>query len=130
MQLCLCVPLYQDLKWQRGEVKVITTNLRDCLSSFSASRSSSAEDPRLGKLWMLQIQLLAPKRSRSDSDLSSASTYSNSQAHRFVHKQDIGAENSPEGYRPGELLACRNPQWGNRSVLHIRLFFMCSVKLQ
>jgi len=96
-----------DLKWQRGEVKVITSNLRDSLSSLSPSASTGLTDPRLGSLWILQVQLLPPKRSRSESELSNASSMSQ------------GALDMVEGYRPGELLACRNPLWGNRLALGV-----------
>jgi hypothetical protein len=123
----------KDLKWQRGEVKTITSNLRDCLSTPSPSSSSSssassatrggdgAVDPRLGSLWMLQVQLLPPKRARSESDLSTASNSTTSDLYTGGSSASASATGNGsgdvsmiEGYRPGELLVCRNQVWGNR----------------
>jgi len=154
LYLCLCCQQAnpKELKWQRGEVKMITANLRDSLSSLSPSGSGSLKvDPRLGSLWMLQVQLLPPKRARSDSELSTASNSSannttdpqqqtqqtyvaaeksrlsaaplresdNNAAATFSRERsnsynNMGGSDMVEGYRPGELLVCRNQAWGNR----------------
>lgn len=118
-------------------MKLVTENLRDSLSSMLPSASIGKTDPRLGNLWILQVQLLPPKRSRSESELSSASTNGDKtkgyqvEKSRVVPQQESASaaysrerSNScnslygdiVEGYRPGELLVCRSQSWGNRYV--------------
>lgn len=129
---------------------MITANLRDSLSSLSPSGSSSLKvEPRLGSLWMLQVQLLPPKRNRSDSELSTASTsstYEPNEKSRFsaaaLNENNASVAYSRErsnsyssgvemieGYRPGELLVCRNQLWGNRYCRHHKLFFVIAVMI-